>query len=112
MQFRHADTAKMHTRMRHERFVESGTDAHGHATGDWELISRVTVEKHLLGARRGEWARQLYDLATHEVLMWYQRDVQKGDRLVDGSDVLAIGFVYDVESVHRTLFLLCSEGDP
>lgn len=95
-----------------QQFAQSGTDALGQRTGDWEdLADAATVWASVepLTVRTAEYARSLFSLATHRVFIDYRSDVTAAMRLLYGARVFHIGSVINVHEANVTLELLCSE---
>lgn len=95
-----------------QRFVESGTDGRGQPLGDWENLTdtpTVWASVEPLTVRTAEYARAIYNLATHRVFIDYRSDVDAGMRVVYGSRVFAIGSAINMHEANVTLELLCTE---
>jgi SPP1 family predicted phage head-tail adaptor len=93
-----------------QRFVAGTPDAHGQPSGDWIAAGEEYVALETMGPQLSEQARQLYQLATHRVLMRYRPDItRKGWRLAWQGRTFDIGHVQNINEQRHTLVLLCSE---
>jgi len=96
-----------------QQFAESGTDELGQPLGEWEDVdaaATVWASIEPLTVRTAEYARQLYEQATHRVFIDYRDDVTVKMRLLYGMRVFHVGAAVNVHEANVTLELLCSEA--
>lgn len=105
-----ASARKLRHRVVVQKWVDSGTDTRGHATGNWVDVGRIYAQIEPMGPRLAEMARQTVEHATHRVTIRYQEDLnRKGWRLRYRARTFAVGHVENVNEMNHTLVLTASE---
>lgn len=74
-------------------FEADGLDDHGQPTGKWVTVFQAWVHRVQLSGRSLEIARQLVELATHNVYCNYDEQITRSCRFV------LLGDVYDVGAI-------------
>lgn len=98
--------------MRDRVTIQRGTDtrdAYGQPITTWATVGTYYADLHHLSGREAVNALQIKAEATHKVTLRYVVPITPKDRLLFGTRVFNIVDVNDVDELHRTYELLCTE---
>lgn len=93
-----------------QAFSEGSPDGRGQSAKTWSTKFSTRAAIKPLNGRTAEFAHQLYDTATHEIITRYYSGVTADDRIVYGSRTFNIGYAQNVDEESRWLRLLVTEA--